>query len=118
MSTLPDAVVIRPAGDLDATAGPGFRRQVEQAASSGAALVVVDMTLVDFLDSAGLAALFGASRLLPDGQRLALANVPRRMQRVLQLTAVDTLMDVHEQGQPWPWPDLVLDGVAEAAPSA
>ena len=117
MTTLPGAVVIRPAGDLDATAGPGFRRQVEQAANTGAPLVVVDMTLVDFLDSAGLAALFGANRLLLDGQRLALANVPRRMHRVLQLTAVTTLMDVHEQGEPWPWPDLALDSSSTATPS-
>ena len=118
MSNLPGATVIRPAGDLDATSGPGFRTQVEQAASTGAPLVVVDMTLVDFLDSAGLAALFGARRRLRDGQRLALANVPRRMHRVLQLTAVKTLMDVHEQGEPWPWPDLALDSSAEATPSA
>ena len=117
MTDSPGAVVIRPTGDLDATAGPGFRRQVEQAVSSGAPLIVVDMILVDFLDSAGLAALFGARRLLPDGHRLALANVPRRMQRVLQLTAVGTLMEVHEQGQPWPWPEVVLDSAAEGTPS-
>lgn len=103
-------VALHPAGDLDASAGPGFRLAVEEAARSGAALIVVDMTLVGFLDSAGLAALFGVTRLLPAGQQLALANVPHRMQRVLQITGVGTLMNVHEQGQPWPWPGLVLEG--------
>lgn len=107
VDTYPGAVVLHASGDLDAVAGSGFRRAVQEAASGGAPLVVVDMTEVAFLDSAGLSALFGVHRQLPAGQRLALANVPRRMQRVLHVTAVATLLLVHEQGQPWPWPGII-----------
>ena len=107
VDSYPGAVVVHASGDLDAVAGSGFRRAVQAAASGGAPLVVVDMAQVGFLDSAGLSALFGVHRQLPAGQRLALANVPRRMQRVLQITAVGTLLLVHEQGPPWPWPDLI-----------
>ena len=103
VDSYPGAVVVHASGDLDAVSGSAFRRAVQEAASGGAPLIVVDMAQVGFLDSAGLAALFGVHRQLPPGQRLALANVPRRMQRVLQVTAVGTLLLVHEQGQPWPW---------------
>ena len=107
VDSYPGAVVLHATGDLDAVAGSDFRRAVQEAANSGAPLVVVDMAKVAFLDSAGLSALFGVHRQLPAGQRLALANVPRRMQRVLHVTAADTLLLVHEQGQPWPWPGII-----------
>jgi len=67
--------------------------------------VVVDMANVRFLDSAGVGVLLQLHRRLPGGQRLALANVPLGMQRALQITGIHTLLQVHQQDPPWPWPD-------------
>lgn len=102
----PQPVVLRPVGDLDTVAAPGLRRQLQEHVDAGAQLVIVDMTAVHFLDSAGLSALVGVYRSLPPGQQIALANVPARMQRALRICAVGTLFTVHEQGEPWPWPDV------------
>lgn len=98
--------MLRPVGDLDTVAAPGLRRDLQQLVDAGAPLVIVDMTAVDFLDSAGLSALVGVHRNLPPEQHIALANVPARMQRALRISAVGTLFVVHEQGEPWPWPDV------------
>ena len=107
VESYPEAVVVHASGDLDAVTGGSLRMAIKEAVKSGAALVVVDMADVGFLDSAGLAVLFSAHRKLPAGQSLALANVPRRMQRVLHVAAVGTLLVVHEQGQPWPWTGII-----------
>lgn len=105
-TTAEDVVVVRLSGDVDAATAGAFRRTLDEAVAAGRPLVVLDVSGVGFLDSAGLAVLVRVRRELPAGQRLALANVPRRMQRVLKVTALDTLMLVHGCDEPWPWPGL------------
>lgn len=109
---LEQAAVVDASGELDATTVPAFRRQVEHAVLSGTPLVIVSMSRVQFLDSSGLAALVGVNRKLPPGTQLALADVPTRMQRVLRVAAVSTLLTVHEEGQPWPWPHISHEDVS------
>ena len=64
------------------------------------------MAGVSYIDSAGLSVLVAGRRLLADGQRIALCNVPARMQRVLRITAFDQLLDVHSEGEAWPWAEV------------
>lgn len=104
--TTEDVAVLRPSGDVDAASAGRLRRDLEAAVATGRPLVLVDMSAVTFLDSAGLAAIVGVRRELPPGQRMALAAVPARMRRVLQVAALDALMVVHCSGEPWPWPQL------------
>ncbi len=101
-----DTTVVRLKGDIDAATAGAFRRTLDQAVGSGRPLVVVDVSAVGFFDSAGLAVLVRVRRELPPGQHVALANVPRRMQRMLRVAALDNLMLVHGCGDPWPWPGL------------
>ena len=101
-----NVALLQPRGDLDAMSSSGFRRDLEQAASTGARLLLVDMQSVDFLDSAGLSALVGLHRNLPQDQVLAIANVPARLQRALEIAAIGRLFTVHCYGDPWPWPDI------------
>ena len=88
---------------LPDAAAPAFRAAVQRAVETGRAVVVVDLTHVSFLDSAGLAVVFGTQRALPVSQRMVLANVPDRMRRMLRLAAVDAVVDVHAPGEPLPW---------------
>jgi anti-sigma B factor antagonist len=97
------AVVVEARGELDVVSAPAFRAAMAEAAATGRPLVVVDMARVQFVDSAGLAVVFGAQRMLPVSQRMTLANVPERMHRMLRLAAVDAVVDVHSPGQPQPW---------------
>jgi anti-sigma B factor antagonist len=100
-----DAVVVEAHGELDVVSAPTFRAAVADAVATGRPLVVVDLAHVQFLDSAGLAVVFGAQRTLPVSQRMTLANVPDRMRRMLRLAAVDSVVDVHAPGEPQPWLD-------------
>jgi anti-sigma B factor antagonist len=96
--------IVSVAGDIDQEAAPELRRVLVAGAEHGRRWLVVNMSAVTFLDSSGLAVLVRVARSLGSQRRLALANVPVRLQRVLRDTAMDTLMDVHCAGDPWPWP--------------
>lgn len=97
------AVVLEAHGALDVLSVPLFRAAMADAVAVDRPLVVVDLDDVAFLDSAGLAVVFGAQRELPPTKRMMLANVPARMSRTLRLAGVDAILDVHTPGQPQPW---------------
>ena len=102
----PTAAILSAHGDIDPEAAPAFRRALTEAASGGCSLLLVDMSGVSFLDSAGLAVLVSINRLLPLGQEIALCNVPRRMLRALDIAGTGRLMPVHAAGEPWAWPNV------------
>ena len=99
------AVVVKAYGELDVVGATAFRQALQDAVATGRPTIVVDLAHVTFLDSAGLAVVFGAQRQLPVSQRLVLANVPDRMRRMLRLAAVESVVEVHGPGEPQPWLD-------------
>jgi anti-anti-sigma factor len=99
-------VVVSLHGDVDRATAAALREALERAVATGRPLVLIDMTDVSYIDSAGLSVLVGGRRQLADGQRIGLCNVPARMQRVLRVTAFDHLLDVHSAGDAWPWADV------------
>lgn len=109
------AVVVHARGELDVGGAGAFRQALHEAVATGRPVVVVDLAAVDFLDSAGLAVMFGAQRQLPVGQRLVLVDVPDRMRRMLRLAAVESVLEVHGPGEPQPWLDGGEDGRADRA---
>jgi anti-anti-sigma factor len=57
---------------------------------------VVDLSECTFLDSAGMRVLLSAtSRLTGEGRSLRVVTADARILRVLEITAVDTLIAVH-----------------------
>lgn len=100
------AVVVQARGELDVGSSPAFRAALQRAADSGRELIVVDLRDVSFLDSAALSAVIGLKRQLPVGRRLALTRVPRKMQRMLRMAAVGSVVEVHPDDEPWPFPEV------------
>jgi anti-anti-sigma factor len=95
-------VVARVAGELDLSNVADVRDALAQAAPSDALGLVVDMTELRHIDSAGIRMLFDLRRqLLRRRQELALVVPPQaRIRDVLQLLAIDetvpTLDDLDE----------------------
>ena len=79
-------VVVHARGDLDGTTAGLLREALQGALAAGLPVVLLDLGEVAFMDSAGLAVVVRAQRLLSRGQRMMLCNVPPRMTRVLQVT--------------------------------
>lgn len=112
----PSAVVVTVQGDIDAAAAREFRAALGAAAATGKPRIVVDLGEVTFLDSAGLAAVFGLRRVLPPGQAVALTHVRPRVLRILRTAAVTSVVEVHAQGDPWPWVDVPEPGAEGTSP--
>lgn len=92
----PAVTVVSPTGDVDtATAGP-LRAAIGEQVAAGAVHVVLDLSGVDFMGSAGLALLIAEreAAIARDGQ-LRLAGVPRTAGRALSLTGLTELFDTY-----------------------
>lgn len=84
------AVTIALDGEIDMAAGPALRN-VLVAAGSGARLVRLDMRLVTFIDSSGIAVLIDYGRELDvAGGRLQVGERDYRVNRILEIAGLAT----------------------------
>lgn len=84
-------------GEVDLTTAPLLREPLMEAVNSAEkSPVIVDLSRVDFIDSAGLALLVEArKRLAPEGRTLhILLTQGRQPERVLKLGRFDTIMNL------------------------
>jgi anti-sigma B factor antagonist len=92
-TTLAGAAVVYVSGELDLATAPRLEQVLREL---GADPVVVDLSECTFLDSAGMGVLLGSARALGDaGRSLRVATADPRILRVLEITAVNTLIAVH-----------------------
>lgn len=110
------AIIVHVRGDLDATSAGALRSALAEAAEAGEPLLLVDMADVDFLDSAGLAVLVGVARTLRPDRRLALYDVPPRMQRMLSVAGINQVLQIHKAGDVWPFPDVPAPAGIDSRP--
>jgi anti-sigma B factor antagonist len=90
----PDITVVAPAGRL--TLGRetlAFENMVADLIAKGAQKVILDMTQLAYVDSAGLGVLLQtASKLKQAGGGLRLANVGTRVMQVIKMTHTDSVL--------------------------
>ena len=83
-------------GELDCASAPHLRKHIGQALTDGTTRLVLDLTGVSFLDAVGLGALIGANRQLRErGGKLELRGTRRPVQRVLEITGLEDLLQPH-----------------------
>jgi anti-anti-sigma factor len=103
-------------GELDLASADRLRDALEGPVHDGASGIVFDLENCSFVDSSGLAALLEARRTL-DGSsretRVALVSPAPQAERLLRMTAVDTVLPVFESRDQ---AEAAL-GSANAAPS-
>ena len=93
-----EMVVAHLTGELDIAGAPGMGDRIDDAVPTSARGLVVDLTGLDFIDSSGIAMLFGLARKL-GSRRQKLGVVARSggpVSRVLQLVEFDQAAPVHE----------------------
>ena len=94
----PDISVIQLSGRLAmGREGQGLEGLVAGYVTRGRLRVIVDLTRVDYIDSAGIGVLaMAAGQLKQAGGRLALAAGEGRVKALLQLTGMDEIMPLSE----------------------
>ncbi len=89
--------VIEAVGEVDLTTAPQLKEALMAVVNdTQKSPIIVDLSRVDFIDSAGLALLVEArKKLAPDGRALNVLLTPSRQpERVLKLGRFDTIMNL------------------------
>lgn len=98
--TMDDGVVLL-AGRLDARGAAPAREALNQALSTGAGRLVVDLAAVELLDATGLGVLVGAHRRARLADReLVLRGARPRVARLLAITRLDRVIAVEPATAP------------------
>jgi anti-sigma B factor antagonist len=96
----PTVAVVSPAGDVDTATSAPLREAIGEQVDAGAVHVVLDLSGVDFMGSAGLALLIAEREAAIARQgELRLAGVPRTAGRALSLTGLTELFDTYPDAE-------------------
>jgi anti-sigma B factor antagonist len=96
----PTVAVVSPAGDVDTASSGPLREAIGEQVDAGAVHVVLDLSGVDFMGSAGLALLIAEREAAIARQgELRLAGVPRTAGRALSLTGLTELFDTYPDAE-------------------
>ncbi|GAA2880757.1 STAS domain-containing protein [Pseudonocardia halophobica] len=95
LDQVPEGVVLAVAGALDLSLAPKVQRTVERAARLRPALLVIDLTEVTFLASAGMAELVRANRQLGGQVPVRVVATGRLVLRPLELTRLTDELTIH-----------------------
>ncbi len=86
-----DSYLVAPSGELDMSTVDLLEAEVERAEASGARQIVLDLSELTFMDSSGLRLILRAhARSHADSNRMRLVRGPRQVQRVFQLTDMES----------------------------
>lgn len=92
--------ILRPRGEIDLNVSPTFRRVLLDCLNDGRE-VVVDMAGVAYIDSSGIASLAEALHTSRRrGLRLALAQLPESVLKVLRIARLDQVFPVQASPDP------------------
>jgi anti-sigma B factor antagonist len=81
-------------GELDLASAPSLKWALADLLGAGYNHVVVDFSLVTFIDSTALGVLVGAKRRLKAGERLAIACAHPDVLNIFELTGLDAMFDI------------------------
>ena len=92
-----EILVIRAMGDrIDAAGAIRFKERMREIIQEPSARVVLDLSMVDFLDSSGLGALVAVKKALGPIRRLELSGLTVTVEKVFRLTRMDTVFIIHK----------------------
>ncbi|HEX3509998.1 MAG TPA: STAS domain-containing protein [Solirubrobacteraceae bacterium] len=85
----PDRVVLALQGELDLAAAPQLAAEIERAETGTLDALVLDLSRLEFIDSAGLRVLLAAhERARESGRAFAITPGPAQVQRLLEIAGV------------------------------
>jgi len=102
MSLQTDLLVVQPCGALNAANAHALQTQLSERISADASAgLMVDMSQVESLDSAGLVSLIATLRLARTlSKRFCLCSVPPSIRIVFELTQLDQVFEFVEERAP------------------
>jgi anti-sigma B factor antagonist len=91
-----DVAVVRLTGRLDFASAAEARGQFADAIAAGHRYLIVDLSSVEFVDSAGLGSLIGGMRTARQaGGDLQIAEPTEQVKMLMSLTSLDQVLKIH-----------------------
>jgi anti-sigma B factor antagonist len=81
---------------LDAAAAPAFKAALQANVAGEPKRIVVDLSVVEFLDSTGLGSLVSLMKMMGERGVLALAGAQPPVRRLLQITQLDRVFRLYD----------------------
>lgn len=96
-SRIEDVIVLQPQGRIDGATSTSFEEQCMLHIGAGAQNVVIDLSGIDYMSSAGLRALLiTAKKTKTAGGALTLCGAHGSVKEVISLSGFDSLLGAHE----------------------
>ena len=94
--TVGDASLLSLRGEIDVYTAPRLRQAIIDLVEGGATRIVVDMEMVDFLDSTGLGVLVGGLKRVrvKDGS-LSIVTTQDKILKIFDITGLSRVFDIH-----------------------
>jgi len=91
------AVVLELAGEIDMECSVALRHKFKELFRKKPAVVVVNMSGVEFMDSSGLATLVGALKWCRvNGSELRLAGLVQRVRDIFEICRLESVFDIYD----------------------
>lgn len=92
-----EAIIVAPAGRLDAAGAPDLETELRDAAMRARGRAVLDCRRITYIASAGLRAiLIGAKACMQEGGELAVASLLPECRAIMEATGLLSVLDYHE----------------------
>jgi anti-sigma B factor antagonist len=92
-----DAIIVKVhAKRLDAYIAPEFKARLVHLVQSGHERIVIDMAVLEFIDSSGLGALIAGLKALGGRGEIVLCGIAPRLLSLFQLTHIDKLLHIFD----------------------
>lgn len=89
------AVIIAPEGDVDLSRSPVLRNSLRQAQNAKPKRLIVDLGLVDYMDSSGVATLVEALQIARrNNTRMVLCGMKDRVRSIFEIARLDTVFTI------------------------
>lgn len=83
---------------IDAASAIQFKERMRDITQGSGSRVILDLSLVQFLDSSGLGAVVAVMKLLGPDRKLELAGLTQTVEKVFRLTRMDSIFTIHPSG--------------------
>jgi anti-sigma B factor antagonist len=89
------SVVVSPSGDVDLSRSPALRSVLREAQVKKPPRVVIDLSLVDYMDSSGVATLVEAYQIARrNNTKMVLCGLRDRVRSIFEIARLDTVFTI------------------------
>jgi anti-anti-sigma factor len=97
LSLQDSSAVIELEGELDSSTAPAFRSTIERVVGSDVDTLVLEMTKLDYMSSAGLRGLVFARQKMGDGVEIVLVNPNSVVAQTIQLVGLNHSVTIRDR---------------------